>query len=289
MVRWILWLTQLGSLDVHEYYFTAQSTVYIHFRSFLCTLHLLERGHLVPGWPVIISFSFFSSAFVAERAPISLAEMTPSIHTHLVIFCRATFHAYRAGGTKERWMCQMQEWFLDYKGGKHSFLKTKGSATALHLVTYFPPTHILGSQAGPSTSLLKFLSQFPPNEVEPGTSFSSLKLKQGTSPTLPGSFDPGFLENKISFSCLKKSLSGQCKWIGRERKGKGTRGLTTILGILRRQTGWCLQTPESYCLIHEMIWLKWKRRTKRPGVYSEAKELAWNAVCTVRSYEIWVH
>lgn len=32
--------------------------------------------------------------------------------------------------------------------------------------------------------------------------------------------------------------------------------------------------------------IKMKKKTKRPGVYSEAKELAWKAVCMVRNYEI---
>lgn len=77
----------------------------MYFLCFLCTFtYLLERGLLVPDWLVILSFSIFSSTFVAERSPISLGEITPSIQSHLVIFCLATFCLYRATEIKERWM-----------------------------------------------------------------------------------------------------------------------------------------------------------------------------------------
>lgn len=41
----------------------------------LYILHLLKQGLLVPYWLVNVSFSIFSSAFVAERCPISYKHM----------------------------------------------------------------------------------------------------------------------------------------------------------------------------------------------------------------------
>lgn len=64
--------------------------VFISYAFCLCTLHLLEQDLLAPECLVIISFSVFLSAFVAERS--CLIGGNNAFHTHtFVIFCQPHF------------------------------------------------------------------------------------------------------------------------------------------------------------------------------------------------------
>lgn len=86
------WLSQTSVLWTDMNVASQNSTVCIRF---LCVLSMYFASLWTRPFCSLLACChiclYFSSAFVAERSPISLGEITPSIQTHLFIFCPATF------------------------------------------------------------------------------------------------------------------------------------------------------------------------------------------------------